>query len=203
MPEVQVQTTELAAQYGTQVAADLERNASEQARISAELEALQEQLQALRHDYSVLVKIQQALGSSPATAADAVVPPQGASTTRHRSKPQRVAAGDSKNAASKEASAKVSTVKTAKRISTSTAQPSLVKLVRDHLEQVGEPRSAAEITTALAKDHPDRGIKTTVVRTTVENLVAKSRAQRTKQGSSVFYTSTPSAPSQPKTDSEN
>ncbi|MFV5997980.1 hypothetical protein ACNPQM_37810, partial [Streptomyces sp. NPDC056231] len=41
---------------------------------------------------------------------------------------------------------------------------------------------------ALAQAHPDRGVKTTVVRTTLEGLVAKSQAQRTKQGSSVFYT---------------
>jgi len=45
-----------------------------------------------------------------------------------------------------------------------------------------------QITTALTQAHPDRTIKTTVVRTTLENLVAKSRVHRTKQGSSVFYT---------------
>ncbi|MGI5041680.1 hypothetical protein ACM9HB_35195, partial [Streptomyces sp. JAC128] len=44
--------------------------------------------------------------------------------------------------------------------------------------------------TALGQAHPDRNIKTTVVRTTVEGLVAKSHAQRTKQGSSVYYTTT-------------
>ncbi|WP_324606211.1 BlaI/MecI/CopY family transcriptional regulator [Streptomyces sp. NRRL B-24720] len=53
-----------------------------------------------------------------------------------------------------------------------------------------EPRSATEISAALTQDHPDRGVKTTVVRTTLEGLVAKSQAQRTKQGSSVFYTAT-------------
>ncbi|MGY1439878.1 BlaI/MecI/CopY family transcriptional regulator [Streptomyces reniochalinae] len=73
-------------------------------------------------------------------------------------------------------------------------QPTLVELVRAHLEQQGEPRSAAEITTALDKEHPGRAVKTTVVRTTLENLVAKNAAQRSKQGSSVFYTAlTPSA----------
>jgi len=41
---------------------------------------------------------------------------------------------------------------------------------------------------ALTQAHPDRTIKTTVVRTTVEGLVARSHAHRTKQGSSVFYT---------------
>ncbi|CAM5732330.1 Regulatory protein OS=Streptomyces alboniger OX=132473 GN=CP975_01000 PE=4 SV=1 [Streptomyces alboniger] len=68
------------------------------------------------------------------------------------------------------------------------AQPTLVDLVRRHLTEQKEPRSAAEITTALDKSHPERGVKTTVVRTTLEGLVAKSQAQRSKQGASVFYT---------------
>jgi hypothetical protein len=57
-----------------------------------------------------------------------------------------------------------------------------------HLTEHSEPRSAADVATALDKGHPERGIKTTVVRTTFEGLVAKNRAQRAKQGGSVFYT---------------
>ncbi|MFJ9753144.1 hypothetical protein [Streptomyces chartreusis] len=68
------------------------------------------------------------------------------------------------------------------------AHPTLVELVSRYLIEQGEPRSAAEVATMLSQAHPDRGIKTTVVRTTLENLVAKNRAQRVKQGSSVFYT---------------
>ena len=68
------------------------------------------------------------------------------------------------------------------------AQPTLVELVRTHLTEQSEPRAAAEVATALDTTHPERGIKTTVVRTTLEGLVAKNHAQRTKQGSSVFYT---------------
>lgn len=49
-----------------------------------------------------------------------------------------------------------------------------------------EPRSAAEITSSLEQQYPERAAKTTVVRTTLEGLVAKSQAQRTRQGSSVF-----------------
>ncbi|CAM5631285.1 Regulatory protein OS=Streptomyces alboniger OX=132473 GN=CP975_01000 PE=4 SV=1 [Streptomyces alboniger] len=71
-----------------------------------------------------------------------------------------------------------------------TPQPTLVELIRRHLADQSEPRSAAEIATTLGQAHPDRAIKTTVVRTTLENLVAKNHAQRTKQGSSVFYTAT-------------
>ncbi|MGK3944698.1 BlaI/MecI/CopY family transcriptional regulator [Streptomyces sp. RP5T] len=55
------------------------------------------------------------------------------------------------------------------------------------------PSRSIEITAALDQSHPERGIKNTVVRTTVENLVAKGQAQRTKQGRSVYYTA-PDAP---------
>ncbi|GGX96759.1 hypothetical protein [Streptomyces anandii] len=67
-------------------------------------------------------------------------------------------------------------------------QPTLVELVRAHLSAQTEPRSAAEVTTALGQEHPDRKIQNTVVRTTLEGLVARNQAQRSKQGSSVFYT---------------
>ncbi|MBT3164883.1 hypothetical protein HTV80_17460 [Streptomyces sp. Vc74B-19] len=66
--------------------------------------------------------------------------------------------------------------------------PKLVDLVRRHLGEQKEPRSAAEVAAALGEAHPGRGIKTTVVRSTLEGLVARNQAQRTKQGSSVFYT---------------
>ncbi|MEV5246230.1 hypothetical protein [Streptomyces werraensis] len=66
--------------------------------------------------------------------------------------------------------------------------PKLVDLVRRHLDEQKEPRSAAEVATALGQAHPGRTIKVTVVRSTLEGLVARNRAQRSKQGTSVFYT---------------
>ncbi|MER7490789.1 hypothetical protein ABTY20_33900, partial [Streptomyces sp. NPDC126497] len=66
--------------------------------------------------------------------------------------------------------------------------PKLVELVRRHLGEQSEPRSAAEVADALGRAHPGRTVKTTVVRSTLEGLVARNQAQRTKQGSSVFYT---------------
>lgn len=79
-----------------------------------------------------------------------------------------------------------------------TAQPTLVELVREHLVGQREPRSAAEVTTALSEAHSGRTVKTTVVRTTLEGLVAKNQAQRTKQGTSVYYTATETPASEPK-----
>ncbi|MBQ0999630.1 hypothetical protein [Streptomyces sp. RK62] len=91
---------------------------------------------------------------------------------------------------------------TAEAASSSTpSTPSLVELVRDHLAAHEEPRSAAEITSALAEQHPERGVKATVVRSTLEGLVARNQAHRSKQGRSVFYTvpdtaAEPSAPTE-------
>jgi DNA-binding transcriptional regulator PaaX len=42
----------------------------------------------------------------------------------------------------------------------------------------------------IAQNHPDRTVKITVVRATLEALVAQGRVRRTKQGRSVFYHST-------------
>ncbi|MFE7766353.1 hypothetical protein [Streptomyces sp. NPDC057438] len=247
MTETPSETTDLKAQYTAQVAADLERNAKEQERLQGEIEALQEQLQNLRQDHSVLANVQQALGfvtPEPAPAAEEVVtapvPRQKTAATpratkRTRAKKAETAAPPrsaeqakkpaatkttaskttepkttaSKTAASKPATTKKGTAKTtapkpagkttaskttaAKSSAPKKDQPTLVELIRLHLTEQSEPRSAAEVAAALTQAHPDRRIQTNVVRTTLEGLVAKSNAQRSRQGSSVYYTA-PDAP---------
>ncbi|SFT20791.1 hypothetical protein [Streptomyces sp. ok210] len=198
MTEIQAHTTGLTSQYIAQVTGDLERNVKEQERISAEIEALQEQLGALQYDHSVLVSMHEALGGVTAvgeadTTAAPTVPRQ-ATAEPPQSTPKKDASTSAKAPEAKKSAAKASSTKasTAKAPKTET-KPSLVNLIRSHLEQQSEPRSATEISAALTQAHPDRGVKTTVVRTTLEGLVAKSQAQRTKQGSSVFYTATPAS----------
>ncbi|GGU97743.1 hypothetical protein GCM10010260_37120 [Streptomyces filipinensis] len=194
MPEPTTPVTELTSQYVSQVTNDLEHNVKEQERITAEIVALQEQLTALQHDHTVLTSMQQALGvtsvGAPATTDSAVVPGPRTKTTATagtRRTPKKAATEQSeprKRSAKKPVAAKP----TAKKAAAPTAQPTLVELVRRHLADQQEPRSAAEVAEALEKAHPDRAIQTKVIRTTLENLVARNNAQRTKQGSSVFYT---------------
>ncbi|MEU6366427.1 hypothetical protein ABZ876_11890 [Streptomyces sp. NPDC046931] len=195
MSETTTVGTELASQYAAQVTSDLERNAKEQERISAEITALQEQLTALQHDHSVLIQVQQVLGFAPAPVQPAASP-DGAAAPAPRKKASaesgvrkrtrvKKAADTQGVTTSKKSAAKKPTDKAA---AAKAAQPTLVELVRGHLTEQSEPRSAAEVATALDKAHPERGIKTTVVRTTLEGLVAKNQAKRTKQGASVFYT---------------
>lgn len=188
--------TDLASQYAAQVAGDLEQNLKEQERISAEIAALQDQLATLQRDHGVLVNMRQALGmtASPvqpaAGASDAAVP-----APRTKAAGKSTAAGRSSGKTGKKPAARNSSVKksSAKKPSATasaekTDRPTLVELVRGHLGEQREPRSAAEVATALGQAHPDRGVRTTAVRTTLESLVAKGQAQRTKQGTSVFYT---------------
>ncbi|MFD5124778.1 hypothetical protein [Streptomyces sp. NPDC058385] len=195
MTDNPVTITSVTSQYATQVAQDLELNAKEQERIGAELSALQAQLRILQDDQSVLHRIYETLGSRPATAPSTPKPstslPQQASgkNTTTRRAPSKTAA---KAPSAKKTTAQAKKDKTQRaeaKAATASAQPTLIALIRTHLDQQKEPRSAAEVTSALAKAHPQRTIKSTVVRTTLENLVAKNQAHRSKQGASVLYTS--------------
>lgn len=88
-----------------------------------------------------------------------------------------------------------------KATTASSPSPTLVELVREHLEGQSEPRSAAKIAAALGQRHPEHNVKTTVVRTTLEGLVARNQAQRSKQGKSVFYTAPDAAAPAPAEES--
>nr|WP_310591961.1 BlaI/MecI/CopY family transcriptional regulator [Streptomyces canus] len=186
MSETTAEATELASQYSARVASDLEHNVKEQERLSNEIEALQAQLTALRHDQTVLVNIQQAIGATtvPASEIVATVPASRKKPSTPSGKGRKPAAESRKQATKKS---------TAKSSSSRAGVPKLVDLVREHLVGLSEPRSAAEVTTSLVKQHPERNIKATVVRTTLEGLVAKNQAERTKQGRAVFYTATEAA----------
>ncbi|MFF7795783.1 hypothetical protein [Streptomyces sp. NPDC007991] len=196
MPETTAPATELASQYITQVTGDLETNLKEQERISAEIASLQEQLAALQHDHGVLVSMQQALGITTAPTKPAAESKSVAVPSPRRKKAAASPGGKRKEGKSTAApgrrTARKSAAKTAGTVKAS--QPTLVELIRGHLAEQKEPRSAAEISTALNQAYPDRDIAAKVVRVTLEGLVAKSQAERTKQGRSVFYTAPASKP---------
>jgi hypothetical protein len=192
--------TKVASQYAAQVTGDLERNAKEQKRVSGEIATLQEQLTALQHDHTVLVNIQQALAATAPAVEGTTVPsprkktaaePGGAKGSRAK---KSSGTGQGRTTVKKATATKLTAKKApaskapAKATGEKSTAPTLVELVRRHLTAQSEPRSAAEVAAALAQDQPERAVQTTVVRNTLESLVAKRQAQRTKQGSSVFYT---------------
>lgn len=189
MPETTAPATELASQYIAQVTGDLEANLKDQERIGAEIASLQEQLAALQHDHGVLVSMQQALGITQAPTGSAAEPESAAVPSPRRNKVGTAAVGKQKARKSPATPAKKTARKPKAKTAETTkaAEPTLVELIRRHLAEQTEPRSAAEISTALGQAHPDRDIATKVVRVTLEGLVAKSKAERSKQGRSVFY----------------
>ncbi|MGY4921299.1 hypothetical protein [Streptomyces sp. 900105755] len=168
--------TELASEYSARIARDLEINAQEQDRLATEIAALEEQLRAVRENRAVLERLQQALtpqapasasASAPGSATadadtDAVVPHQ-----RTEPAPNR---------------------RTVPKQGPAEPKPSLVEAVHAYLAEQREPRSATDVAEAIRAAQPGRTIKTTVIRTTLENLVARNRVRRTKQGRAVFYT---------------
>lgn len=161
MPDAKMSTTEVVTQYNSQLTTDLERNTQEQDQIRSEIEELQGRLLALQQDHAVLSTLKQALETG--------IPLQQMPGSGGRG--YGVANGSSGTPRKRQSG------------------PTLVALIRDYLAAQSEPCSAAEVTAALSEAHPERVIKTTVVRTTLEGLVARSAAQRLKQGHSVFYSS--------------
>ncbi|MEU9574820.1 hypothetical protein AB0D62_34170 [Streptomyces massasporeus] len=104
-------------------------------------------------------------------------------------------AGAAKTAGTAKSAGATKSAGTAKRSGAAkSGEPTLVELIRRHLAVQKEPRSAAEISTALGQAHPHRDIAAKVVRVTLEGLVAKSQAERSKQGRSVFYTAPATQP---------
>ena len=213
MSQTMAASTGVTSQYAAQVTTDLEHNAKEQERISEDIAALQEQLAGLQHDHAVLLNVQQALGIA-AVPAQPVAAPETAPVPAPREnaapgpdtdagKPAEVTKARGSARAKKQTAKKGPALKPAgKAAGTKEARSTLVDLVRRHLSEQSEPRSAAQLTEALAHAHPQRGIKSTVVRTTVESLVAKGLAHRSKRGSSVFYTSVQDTPAQSATEAE-
>ncbi|GGU42483.1 hypothetical protein [Streptomyces violascens] len=187
MPE----STTLQSQYALQVQSDLESNGAERERITAEINVLQEQLTVLEGNHVLLTAMQQTLGTRTPPAATARKKTKEAAPAGGRVPRARISADTPATGAKKQ---KQTAAKTRARRN----GPTLRELVATHLSDTREPRLAAEVTNSLTTAHPDRNIAGTVVRSTLENLVAKGQAERTRQNRSVFY-SLPANPSGTRT----
>ncbi|WP_327287593.1 hypothetical protein [Streptomyces sp. NBC_01198] len=187
MSEDQLPSAGVKAHYAAQVAADLEHNAAEQERLAAEVASIEEKLRVLRFDRDLLLNVQRALGdgeaATPVESEVAQVPePRSAPAASAPSAPSR----RKKAAATRPDTSRIPGPRT--KSPGKATRPTLVALVTEYLGQSSKPHSASEITAALGQSHPERDVKATVVRNAVEALVAKGLAERSRQGSSVFYT---------------
>ncbi|MFJ3908864.1 hypothetical protein [Streptomyces vinaceus] len=79
----------------------------------------------------------------------------------------------------------------AKAVASKEKQVPLTELIHRHLSGQAEPRTAREIAQALKAADPARSVSDNLVRTTTERLVARSLAERVKQGATVYYTALP------------
>ncbi|MFD8456237.1 hypothetical protein [Streptomyces antimycoticus] len=194
----------LKSQYAAQVAADLERNSAEHERLSSEIVSLRQQLAVLEENRALLLSMRETLGDDAVGGApenggvsdsdDGSSPTRESAALPATRKPRKKAdATGGKRKGTESPGSRPS-----RRPVREAGAPTLRELVRDDLTQHGEPRSAAEITATLTQALPERDIKPTVVRSTLESLVAKGQAHRTKQQKSVFYsTATPDADTAP------
>ncbi|MER5465919.1 hypothetical protein ABT010_35745 [Streptomyces sp. NPDC002668] len=194
------ENTTLKAAYADKVAADLAENTAEQDRIRAEIETLQAQLTTLETDHTLLESVSAALGDT----TGAVPPPRRAAkkiaavAKKAAAKKTAEAVAPKKAGAKKEAAKKTTTVATKKTAATTDKAKAantgadkglaLTELIHAHLSNQSEPVTAREIAKALADANPGRNVNDNLVRTTTERLVARSRADRIKQGSTVYYT---------------
>ncbi|MFF4297028.1 hypothetical protein ACFY0N_25690 [Streptomyces vinaceus] len=211
----------LKSQYAEKVAADLDLNTGEQERIRQEIASLQERLAGLEQDHALLVGMRAALGDVvtpvPAPRAGRKTEPAAAVTAApaKRAPAKKETAGKAtvkkatvKKAAAKPAAAggKATAAKTAAKTAVKTAvkepakakavaskekQVPLTELIHRHLSGQAEPKTAREIAQALKTADPDRSVSDNLVRTTTERLVARSLAERVKQGATVYYTALP------------
>ncbi|MEB8339039.1 hypothetical protein [Streptomyces endophyticus] len=203
--------TELKSRYADRIQDDIAHNESELKRISEEISSLQAELGTLEENRTLLESMLKSLGSGgvlpplPAPAAEKTagkaagkVPRQKARDTTaakpaQAKKTRETPAAPAKAAKSaKPAKAAAATKPAAPAAEKTEPQGStLVELIVSQLGSETSPRSAAEITSTLQKTHPKREFSTKVVRNTLEALVAKARAERTRQQRSVFYVALP------------
>ncbi|MFC9941454.1 hypothetical protein [Streptomyces pratensis] len=189
-----IPTSGISADYAQRIADDLAANRSEQDGARAELTRLQDELIRLEEGEQILVKMQEVLGSTGKPVARkggnrkaaASVPAarrakgktsgqKGREGAKTRTRPEQKASA-SKAASPKEA-----------------GEPTWRELVAGYLVDQREPKSAAEVTTALVEAHPQRPAQVTVVRNTLEHGVAQGLLERSKQGRSVYYSPVPAA----------
>ncbi|MGW4029653.1 hypothetical protein ACWEFL_10045 [Streptomyces sp. NPDC004838] len=209
----QVENTDLKSAYADKVRGDLEENTVEQDRVRADIATLQEQLAVLEQDHELLRSMNAALGGGKnAPAAGRSTPGKArakkaaakkatvkkATASRPAAKPAaKVAEKPAEKAASKKPAKKPAKTVPAARSAADKAAPekgpALTDLIHRHLVAQSEPRTAREIARALADAHPERNTSDNLVRTTTERLVARGRAERAKQGITVYYTAVAAA----------
>ncbi|MFJ3439032.1 hypothetical protein ACIPMU_36550 [Streptomyces cyaneofuscatus] len=174
-------TPSITADYAQRVTDDLSANRTEQERVRAELARLQEELVRLEESEQVLTKMQEVLGTTPKQTARKNKGSKTAAVPAARRSNGKTAAGKTGTNTGGKTSKKAASPK-------KPGEPTWLELTTAHLTAQNEPKSAAEVSSALTEAHPERAVQVAVVRNTLEQGVAQGLFERSKQGRSVFYT---------------
>ncbi|MER8199069.1 hypothetical protein ABTY00_34605 [Streptomyces microflavus] len=174
------------ADYAQRVADDLSANRAEQERVRSELARLQDDLVRLEESEQVLTQMQKVLGGTPKRTAKQSRTRKAAAVPAARRSNSKAAAGKQAAATGRKSPKKAVSAK-------KPGEPTWLKVTMAYLDVQSEPRSAAEVSNALAEAHPERAVQVTVVRNTLEQGVAQGLLERSKQGRSVFYSPAPAA----------
>ncbi|MFJ8762823.1 hypothetical protein [Streptomyces cyaneofuscatus] len=183
-------TPSITADYAQRVTDDLSANRTEQERVRAELARLQEELVRLEESEQVLTKMQEVLGTTPKQTARKNKGSKAAAVPAARRSNGKPAAGKTGTATGRKTSKKAASPK-------KPGEPTWLELANAHLTAQNEPKSAAEVSSALTEAHPERAVQVAVVRNTLEQGVAQGLFERSKQGRSVFYNPVVAVSAQP------
>ncbi|WP_406151429.1 hypothetical protein [Streptomyces sp. NBC_01012] len=194
-------TSGISADYAQRITDDLAANRGEQDRARAELTRLQDELIQLEEGEQVLVKMQEVLGGAGKPAvrkgkagkAAASVPAarraKGGNAAKKGSAPKSQAKAEPQTSAGGTVKPKNGKTPAPRK----TGEPTWRELITAYLADQREPKSAAEVATALSEANPQRATQVTVVRNTLEQGVAHGLLERSKQGRSVYYSPAPAA----------
>ncbi|MFJ8764075.1 hypothetical protein [Streptomyces clavifer] len=179
-------TSTISADYAQRITDDLAANRSEQDRARAELTRLQDALVQLETGEQILVKMQEVLGGgSTKPAVRKSKDRKVAAVPAARSPKSRTASP--KGARKQKAQADQGAPADGGAATKGAGDPTWRELVTGYLTTQREPKSAAEVTSALTESHPQRKTQVAVVRNTLEQGVAHGLLERSKQGRSVYY----------------
>ncbi|GAA2959655.1 hypothetical protein [Kitasatospora cinereorecta] len=186
----------VSADYAQRITDDLAANRNEQDRARAELTRLQEELIQLEESEQILVKMQEVLGGAGRSAAPKGKDRKAVSVPAARRPRSKTPAqkGGRKPKPRAQAGQETPPANGA-TASKGAGEPTWRELVTRYLADEREPKSAAEVTVALAGSHPQRKTQVAVVRNTLEQGVAHGLLERSKQGRSVYYSPVSASPS--------
>ncbi|MEW2166940.1 BlaI/MecI/CopY family transcriptional regulator [Streptomyces sp. NPDC007084] len=160
-------------EYAERLRADLKVNEQERERLRGVLHQLEQ-------EYEILLKMQVTLDAEAAAVADLLQNDQAAARALARTPGPAV---KTEPAPTADESYLLNDQRRGRR----PGERPLIDVVSSCLREQGEPRSVSEIRKAVMNTRP---ASEQTVRNTLDRLVATSKAERTKQGRSVFYSAT-------------